>query len=70
MVKIMVDHNKCINALECLKCIDICQSGVLLVLSPYAEVAKGRIEPVIMSMCTGCGECQTVCPAGAITMFK
>ncbi|KJS16215.1 MAG: hypothetical protein VR69_10010 [Peptococcaceae bacterium BRH_c4b] len=70
MLNIKIDRNKCINALDCLKCIDACRSGVLLVLSPYAEVAKGRIKPVIMSMCTGCGECQRVCPAKAITMIK
>lgn len=73
MLKIKFDEQKCKNAYDCLKCVDACPSGVLLVIPVGVHLAKdskGRIEPVLMSMCTGCGDCQRVCPAGAVTMLK
>ncbi len=71
MVIIKVDNEKCPNAFDCLKCINTCQSGALLVLpydNPYVLNGKGRIEPAIMSLCTACGDCQRNCPTGAISL--
>lgn len=71
MTKIKVDHTKCNNAFNCLKCLDICMAGVFLVLTeghPFVKDALGKINPAFMTLCSGCGDCVKGCPVKAITI--
>ncbi|HBV95877.1 MAG: hypothetical protein JL50_04465 [Peptococcaceae bacterium BICA1-7] len=73
MIKIEINSSKCPYALGCLKCLEICPSGVLLVLTtgnPFAKKAKGRIKPAFMNLCSGCGKCSAICSKGAITIVQ
>lgn len=69
MAAVKVDYNKCPDASGCLKCLGCC--AVLTVYPEgkmFAEGAVLRINPTFISLCDGCGNCRSVCPAGAIAV--
>jgi ferredoxin len=70
MVNVKVDYNKCHDSAGCRKCLDLCPVFTTYPLGPFYVDGNipWRINPTIVSLCTGCRECQAACPAGAITV--
>lgn len=67
--------NLCNNPRDCRTCIDVCPSQVFM-MKPDQNRTDGtyasdwRVEAILPSRCTGCGECQVSCPEGAITVIS
>lgn len=53
------------NNVVCRSCGDACGEGAIR----FSPRLGGAALPVVQAeRCTGCGECATACPAGAVTM--
>ncbi|NLE09968.1 MAG: 4Fe-4S dicluster domain-containing protein [Actinobacteria bacterium] len=76
--RIRIDYKLCgdgvgIDPRECGLCLRVCQPAVFLLHQtqgakeddPY-DPQIWRVTPLWPSLCTRCGECEAVCPAGAI----
>ncbi len=74
IAQIGFDYNLCKDPLDCRKCLSVCPS-VVFVCGP-TKVWKGResdpseyrIVARYFDKCSGCGDCVTVCPIGAIEL--
>lgn len=72
--KIHVDRNKCLNPLECSKCLRICQQAVFKMkpvkVYKFRETDGAEYELLTpyFAMCTGCNKCVEVCPNSALNI--
>ena len=53
------------NDVVCRSCGDACGEGAIRFIHRLGGAALPEVQA---SRCTGCGECATACPAGAVTM--
>jgi ferredoxin len=72
-MKININHELCTNPRECRLCLDRCQEKVFGIY-PEGKRAVGVraqhwvIAPVFSNQCTGCQDCLSFCPPGAISL--
>ena len=72
IAQLTINYNLCKDPLNCRKCLSICPS--LVFACGATKVWKGReTDPTeyrivgrYYDKCSGCGDCQKVCPNGAI----
>ncbi len=63
----------CSQARDCRKCLEVCPAQVFII-APQVRRSAGvpasdwRITACLPSRCTGCGDCVTACPEGAISV--
>jgi len=74
MAKIKVNYKKCTNPEECLKCLNVCPTGVFMKApvskpkSPSTKPKAYKIVPIYNELCNTCGLCVNNCPLKAITI--
>jgi ferredoxin len=70
-MKIQIDHNKCKNPDECMKCVRVCPAKIF-VLKPIIKkdtyTNKVEINVLFKDMCNSCMECVEVCPEQCINV--
>ena len=75
MPKIEIDKDKCRNALECRKCLEVCQAGVFFAYPRKTRTSTARaddwvVEAALISYCDLCNLCVEACPQKAITILN
>lgn len=55
---------------SCLFCIDVCNKKVLETTESVNSKGYQYAVPVNSDSCVGCAMCATICPEGAITVYK
>ncbi len=73
MINIEWDDNKCTDARDCYKCLDICPEGVFMTYprdkrGPGKAAGNWAIMPAFLKLCTGCRICEQICPVAALTV--
>jgi len=69
-IDVKVDNTRCINPLECGKCMRVCPTMAFKTYPP--EVRKKGVNydkwllDCLSFECIGCGKCEEVCEAGAV----
>jgi ferredoxin len=72
-MKVNVDRELCTQPRDCRLCLDRCQEKVFAIYPRQRRAAGVRadnwvITPVFSYQCTGCQDCLSFCPPGAISL--
>jgi Pyruvate/2-oxoacid:ferredoxin oxidoreductase delta subunit len=71
--KIEWSNEKCTDAFNCAKCLEVCPEAVFALYAPNREegVAPEEyvISPAMQYFCNGCGACLAVCPKDALKII-
>ncbi len=66
-------NEKCTNAFDCGKCLEVCPEAVFAIYAPNREEGipptEYIISPAMQYFCNGCGACLDVCPKDAIKLI-
>ncbi|MGQ9722850.1 MAG: 4Fe-4S dicluster domain-containing protein [Candidatus Jordarchaeum sp.] len=69
-MKVTVDMDRCVGAMECAKCLNICPSTVFAMypkeVKMFEPSEEWEIIPELDMLCVGCMKCVEICPGNAI----
>ena len=73
MIQIAWDETRCTSPQECRKCLSSCPQALLAIYPrdrrmPGKATENWAIAPLYLSLCTGCGICEEVCPEDALAV--
>lgn len=71
-IDVQIDNNKCLNPIECGKCMRVCPVTAFRTY-PSEKREKGKIHDNWLLTCfnfecVGCGRCEQICPVRAVTL--
>ena len=73
-MRVIVDMSKCMGAMECAKCLDICPATVFAMypkeVKMFEPSKEWEIVPDLEVRCIGCMKCIEVCPGKAIKILE
>jgi NAD-dependent dihydropyrimidine dehydrogenase PreA subunit len=71
-IEIAIDFSRCSSSRDCRLCLEICPQGVLAILpkgiEKFKEASSYLLHAPYRGSCTGCGECEKICPSKAISL--
>lgn len=73
--KIQIDYSRCTTPYDCGECFRVCHTAVFVLRTVKNERGKEtdpkepgayQVYAGYIDKCTGCGDCISICPVGAI----
>ncbi len=73
-MKVSVDMSKCVGAMRCAKCLNICPATVFAMypkeVKMFEPSKEWEIIPDLEPLCIGCMKCVDICPGKAIKVLE
>jgi NAD-dependent dihydropyrimidine dehydrogenase PreA subunit len=71
-MNVKIDNSKCLGPLKCKKCLQVCPAACFTCYPKNRERGKMCDEWLLtaayVDQCSGCGECEKICPNGALEL--